>query len=165
MPGIQSDPQDLASENLFTRHNPLYMDPYIVFLKACMLFGRVTDYNTRNVNHRGPPAPAATDLMAALDRLVAIDFLANLPVGLKSCLGVPADQETVDGIAMDTDLYMARIVPHACVVSASVFVGSELTMFTFSATITLHNTHIKFSDPQCPSAARRLSAARVILNA
>ncbi|KAG8898925.1 hypothetical protein FRB99_007038 [Tulasnella sp. 403] len=180
--GVPSNPQDLSSENLFTRHNPLYTDPYILFLKACMLFGRVTDYNTRMVNLRAPRSPpvftSAPNLLSSkpnppsgdtstfrgdprmaagfrgLDRLVAVEFLANLPMGMRSCLGVqhqpgstPVGEvgSDIDGTALDTDLYMVHIIPHAAI-------------------ITLHNPYINFSDPQCPSAARCLTAARAILN-
>lgn len=62
----------------------------------------------------------------ALDRLVAVEFLANLPVGMKSCLGVqqgaPAmhsgrgydsvPQLDIDGSALDTDLYLVHLIPH-----------------------------------------------------
>ncbi|KAG9015645.1 hypothetical protein FRB90_004598, partial [Tulasnella sp. 427] len=175
--GIPSNPQDFAAEGLFTRHNNLYTDPYNLFLKACLLFGRVTDYNTRMVNLRNAPRseptftsssshqqhppgnPSLSDFKSdprmapgfrGLDKLVSEGFLASFPHDLKSCLGVVPQSgsgvEDVDGTALDTDLYMAHIVPHA-------------------ATITLHNPYIDFSDPNCPSAHRCLRAAGLILNA
>ncbi|KAG8848739.1 hypothetical protein FRB96_001018 [Tulasnella sp. 330] len=122
-----------------------------------MLFGRVTDYNTRT-NLR-PARPSATQTsrsngeaqsgsynssgdvqygvfkgdprlaanFRSLDRLVAVDFLANLPVGMKSCLGVQQSAPSmhagrgydslppldIDGSALDTDLYLVHLVPHA----------------------------------------------------
>ncbi|KAG8906728.1 hypothetical protein FRC01_007909 [Tulasnella sp. 417] len=97
---------------------------------------------------KGDPRMAAG--FRGLDKLVSESFLASFPVGMKSCLGVVQQSgtgvEDVDGTALDTDLYMAHIVPHA-------------------ATITLHNPYIDFSDPHCPSANRCLRAARSILNA
>ncbi|KIO25598.1 hypothetical protein M407DRAFT_25078 [Tulasnella calospora MUT 4182] len=133
--GVPSNPQDLTAEGLFTRHNPLYTDPYLLFLKACLLFGRVTDYNTRMVNLRNaprseptfssssaslqhPPNPStssATDFKG--DPRMAAGFLQQSGMGL----------EDVNGTALDTDLYMAHIVLHA-------------------ATITLHNPYMDFGD-------------------
>ncbi|KAG9002928.1 hypothetical protein FRB94_003455 [Tulasnella sp. JGI-2019a] len=193
---IPSNPQDFASEGLFIRHIPAYTDPFTLFIKACLLFGRVTDYNTRtilkasrasassrsnrdthsasfssqnnNVNgssdvqygvYKGDPRLAAN--FRSLDRLVAVDFLANLPVGMKSCLGVQQSATSmhqpgrgydampsldIDGAALDTDLYLVHLLPHA-------------------ATITLHNTHMNFADPSCPSVGRCLDASKAILNA
>ena len=120
---------------MLTRHNPLYTDPFILFIKACMLFGKVTDYNTRMVNlrhHPRSPNPLGNTLnatfksdprMAAgfrgVDRLVAVDFLANLPTKYNSCLGVQttltsgSNHIDVNGTTLDTDLYMVHIIPHA----------------------------------------------------
>lgn len=75
-----------------------------------MLFGRVTDYNTRSTL-RGQPNkhqnPFHLPGFEELDKLVCLDFLANLPPGA-SHLGV-----SDDGGALDTDLYMVHVVPHA----------------------------------------------------
>ncbi|KAG8872267.1 hypothetical protein FRB97_007814 [Tulasnella sp. 331] len=74
---------------------------------------------------KGDPRLAAN--FRSLDRLVAVDFLANLPVGMKSCLGVQQSAPSmhagrgydslppldIDGSALDTDLYLVHLVPHA----------------------------------------------------
>lgn len=78
-----------------------------------------------------------------LDRLVAVDFINSFPPQYRNCLGVG---EGADGMHLDTDLYMAHLVPHA-------------------ATITLHSPWINFAEPAtCPSVARCMEAARAILD-
>ena len=107
------NPQDLHTEGVFVQHPPQYTDSYILFLKATMLFGKVTDYNTRsNLRANTPPSknqnPFALPGFEELDRLVAQDFLHSFPQDYKH-LGVSDDG------GLDTDLYMAHLVPHACV--------------------------------------------------
>lgn len=110
-----------------------------------MLFGRITDYNVRMGirspllsygkedgaspnNHHGlspntalfnqPGTPGAMDDprnapgFRALDRLVAVEFINSFPPQFRSCLGVG---EGSDGSNLDTDLFMAHLVPHAYV--------------------------------------------------
>lgn len=48
----------------------------------------------------------------SLDRLVAVDFINSFPPQYRNCLGVG---EGADGTHLDTDLYMAHLVPHAYV--------------------------------------------------
>ena len=110
---IPSNRQDLFTPDLFTHHPPLYTDAFILFLKAVMLFGRVTDYNTRNnLRANAPPSknqnPFALPGFKELDQLVAQDFLHSLPPEFKHW------EITADG-ALDTDLYMVHLVPHAYV--------------------------------------------------
>ena len=97
---------------MFTTHPPQYTDSFILFLKAVMMFGKVTDYNTRsNLRSAAPPSknqnPFVLPGFEALDRLVTQEFLHSFPIELKH-LGV-----SDDGGALDTDLYMAHITPHA----------------------------------------------------
>lgn len=78
-----------------------------------MLFGRVTDYNTRsNLRASSPPSknqdPFNLPGFEQLDRLVCIDFLDSLPTNFKH-LGISDDG------GIDNDLYMAHVVPHAYV--------------------------------------------------
>ncbi|KAI0330575.1 hypothetical protein GY45DRAFT_1250588 [Cubamyces sp. BRFM 1775] len=139
---IPSNPQDLFTPDLFTHHPPLYTDAFILFLKAVMLFGRVTDYNTRNnLRANAPPSknqnPFALPGFKELDQLVVQDFLHSLPPEFKHW------EITTDG-ALDTDLYMVHLVPHA-------------------ATITLHNPYLNFSDSTNTSTRRCLHATRSIL--
>lgn len=113
---LPQNPQDLFTEGMLVQHSPQYTDSYILFLKAVMLFGRVTDYNTRsNLRASSPPSKNQNPFMLSgfeeLDRLVVQDFLQNLPQEYKH-LGV-----SDDGGALDTDLYMAHIIPHAYVLS------------------------------------------------
>ena len=79
------------------------------------MFGRVSDYNTRsNLRATAPPSknqnPFVLPGFEELDKLVSVDFLQSFPPEYKH-LGV-----SDDGGALDTDLYMAHIVPHACVI-------------------------------------------------
>ncbi|KAI0080084.1 hypothetical protein K474DRAFT_1638510 [Panus rudis PR-1116 ss-1] len=142
---VPNNPQDLSSKDLFTRHPPEYTDSFILLLKAVMLFGRVTDHNTRHgLRASAPPSktqnPFKIPGFEELDRLVSHGFLDSLPQHLKH-LGV-----TDDGNALDTDLYMVHIIPHA-------------------ATITLHNPYLNFNDSQNVSTARCIHATRSILAA
>ncbi|RDX52046.1 hypothetical protein OH76DRAFT_238690 [Lentinus brumalis] len=142
---LPSNPQYISTDKVFTQHPPQYTDAFILFLKATMLFGRVTDYNTRsNLRASMPPSknqnPFVLPGFEELDRLVGQDFLQSFPSELKH-LGV-----SDDGSALDTDLYMAHVVPHA-------------------ATITLHNPYLNFSDPRSMSTSRCVNATRSILAA
>jgi hypothetical protein len=142
---IPSHPQTLHSESLYTRHPLHYTDPYILFLKSVMLFGRITDYTVRmgiraplmnhgktddsspfyhglspnaqttRFSHRATSPAVGGDPRDApgfrsLDCLVAVDFINNFPPNYRSCLGVG---DGADGSQLDTDLYMAHLVPHA----------------------------------------------------
>ncbi|GJE87629.1 Zn(II)2Cys6 transcription factor [Phanerochaete sordida] len=139
---IPGNPQDLATKDVFVRHIPSYTDSFLLFLKAVMLFGRVTDHNTRT-NLRAPQLktqnPFSTPGFEELDRLVGVEFLQCLPQNFKH-LGLGEDG------ALDTDLYMVHVVPHA-------------------AAITLHNSYIDFNDSQSVSTSRCMNATRSILSA
>jgi hypothetical protein len=80
-----------------------------------MLFGKVTDFNVRG-NLRAPAAPSKNQNpfylagFEELDKLVCIDFLENLPQLYKHNFGV---SDLAEGSALDTDLYMVHITPHA----------------------------------------------------
>ncbi|KAJ7225441.1 hypothetical protein GGX14DRAFT_420493 [Mycena pura] len=145
---VPSNPQDIATPDVFLRHPAQYTDSFILLIKAVMLFGRVTDYNVRG-NLRAPTAPSKNqnpfflDGFKALDKLVCTDFLESLPQIFKNNTGVT---DAPDGCALDTDLYMVHIVPQA-------------------ATITLHNAYLDFTDPQCVSTSRCVNSARSILAA
>ncbi|KAH8102434.1 hypothetical protein BXZ70DRAFT_928561 [Cristinia sonorae] len=141
---IARNPQDLATTDLFTRHPAMYTDSYILFLKAVILFGRVTDHNTRS--HLRTPNMAVKSQnpflipgFQDLDNLVSHEFLDSLPSSMKH-LGVKDDG------SLDTDLYMVHIVPHA-------------------ATITLHNPFLDFHDSNNISITRCVNATRSILSA
>ncbi|KAI0673525.1 hypothetical protein C8Q78DRAFT_969110 [Trametes maxima] len=141
---VPPNPQDLFSPDLFTRHPPMHTDSFILLLKAVMIFGKVTDYNTRsNLRATAPPSknqnPFVLPGFEALDRLVVQDFLQSLPPQFKHV------DITNDGV-LDTDLYMVHLVPHA-------------------ATITLHNPYLNFSDSLNISTRRCIHATRCILAA
>ena len=77
-----------------------------------MIFGKVTDYNTRSAIRAATlPSksqnPFSLNGFEALDRLVTQDFLQSFPAEYKH-LGI-----SDDGGALDTDLYMAHVTPHA----------------------------------------------------
>lgn len=142
---IPPNPQSLANKDIFTTHLAHYTDPFILLLKAVMLFGKVTDFNVRT-NLRTPPSksqnPFYLEGFAELDQLVSNDFLESLPAPYYNNSGL-TDLAT-GGSSLDSDLFMAQIIPHA-------------------ATITLHNPFIEFTDPKCVSTARCVNAARSIL--
>ncbi|KAF8527976.1 hypothetical protein BU17DRAFT_81209 [Hysterangium stoloniferum] len=144
---VDSNPQDLSTESTLIVHPPQYTDPFLLLIKACMLFSKVTDYNVR-LNLRPSTATKGEDVrlspnFRALDRLVAVEFSSSLPHAYKNCLGVG---ETPDGTNIDTDLYLVHLIPHA-------------------ATITLHIPFINFSTEEDTSVSRCLNAAREILTA
>ncbi|KAF8898643.1 hypothetical protein BD779DRAFT_26545 [Infundibulicybe gibba] len=145
---VPSNPQSLASPDVFVRHPSQYTDSFLLLIKSIMLFGRVTDFNVRG-NLRAPTAPSKSqnpfflEGFEVLDKLLCSDFLDSLPQVYKNNSGV---NDTPDGCGLDTDLYMVHIIPHA-------------------ATITLHNPYIDFTDPQCVSTSRCVNAARCILAA
>lgn len=106
---IDGNPQNLDSPDLFTRHPPLYTDSFLLFLKAVMLFGRVTDHNTRtHLRSNNAPMKHQNPFMLPgfeeLDALVTGGFLGSFPHEFKH-IGVNG--------SLDTDLYMAHILPHA----------------------------------------------------
>ena len=108
---VPLNPQDISQEDLFINHPPEYTDSFLLLIKAIMLFGRVTDYNVRS-NLRAPVIvprnqnPFFTPGFTELDKLVSTDFLENFPVAYKH-LGLSEDG------SMDTDLYLAHLLPHA----------------------------------------------------
>lgn len=108
---MEDNPQNLATENVFIQHMPAYTDSHILFLKAVLLFGRVTDFNTRNRLRYGLPSkndnPFHLDGFAELDQLVCMDFLESFPPQFKH-LGISGGMAS-----FDSDLYMARVTPYA----------------------------------------------------
>ncbi len=48
-----------------------------------------------------------------LDKLVAEEYLASLPVAYSNCLGT--SRHPVDAMCIDTDLYLVHLIPHAYV--------------------------------------------------
>ncbi|ELU43127.1 fungal specific transcription factor domain-containing protein [Rhizoctonia solani AG-1 IA] len=138
---VSPNPQKVHDPSFFLSHPIGYTDSYIILIKATLLFGKVTDYNltvdSRSSRRSGDPRDSA--VFRALDRLVAVDFLQSLPDDYKSCLGAGST-----GSMVDADLYLAHVLPYA-------------------ATISLHNAHIDYSNPGCPSAVRCIQAARSII--
>ncbi|KAJ7597133.1 hypothetical protein C8J56DRAFT_1159103 [Mycena floridula] len=145
---VPSNPQDLSTPDVFTRHPSQYTDSFTLLIKAVMLFGKVTDFNVRG-NLRAPTAPSKNqnpfflDGFQELDKLVYSDFLESLPHIYKNNSGV---SDAPEGSTLDTDLYMVHIIPHA-------------------ATITLHNPYLDFTDQQSVSTSRCVNSARSILGA
>ncbi|KAF8912753.1 hypothetical protein CPB84DRAFT_1885361 [Gymnopilus junonius] len=145
---LPSNPQDISSPDIFTRHPSQYTDSFLLLIKAVMLFGRVTDFNVRG-NLRAPTPPSKNQNpfflpgFTELDKLVYSDFLDSLPPIFRNNTGIV---DGPNGSSLDTDLYMVHIIPHA-------------------ATITLHNPYIDFADPGNVSTMRCLHAARCILSA
>jgi hypothetical protein len=112
---IPSNPQDLSTPDIFTRHPPQYTDSFLLLIKAVMLFGRVTDFNVRG-SLRAATAPSKNQNpfflpgFEALDKLVSTEFLESLPHIFKNNSGVT---DAPEGGSLDTDLYMVHIIPHA----------------------------------------------------
>jgi hypothetical protein len=101
----------MSQEDIFTTHPPGYADSFLLLIKATMLFGRVTDYNvrsnlretavvTRNQNPFFKPG------FSELDKLISTDFLDSFPPPYKH-VGLNEDG------SIDTDLYLAHLLPHA----------------------------------------------------
>lgn len=91
-----------------------------------MLFGRVTDYNTRSsLRVSNPPTksqnPFSLTGFGELDKLVCQDFLESFPQSYKH-LGLSDGSGT-----LDSDLYMAHVVPHAYVSSRTLFCKAMFT--------------------------------------
>ncbi|KAF9787342.1 hypothetical protein BJ322DRAFT_1054850 [Thelephora terrestris] len=141
---VTANPQNISQEDMFVVHPLGYTDSFLLLIKATMLFGRVTDYNVRS-NLREPAAITRNQIpffkpgFAELDKLVSTDFLESFPPAYKH-FGLNEDG------SIDTDLYLAHILPHATV-------------------ITLHNSYVDFSDSQSLSALRCVDSARAILTA
>jgi len=111
---MDSNPQDLSAEATLIVHPPQYTDSFILLIKACMLFGKITDYTVR-LRLRSSPMAKGEDIrltsgFRALDRLVGVEFLNSLPAGFRNSLGVG---EVPDGSNVDTDLYLVHLIPHA----------------------------------------------------
>ncbi|KAK7040527.1 hypothetical protein R3P38DRAFT_2894913 [Favolaschia claudopus] len=92
---IPSNPQDLAtpptSSSPTSRNTPT---PSFLFIKAVMLFGRVTDYNVRGglrstTTPRKGRNPFSLPGFKELDKLVCYDFLESLPLGATIILHNP----------------------------------------------------------------------------
>jgi len=144
---VPSNPQDIVTHDVFIQHPPQYTDPFLLNIKAVMIFGKVTDFNVRgSLRAAAPPSknqnPFFLDGFEELDKLVSSDFLNSLPHIYKNNYGV---SDAPNGSTLDTDLYMVHIIPHA-------------------ATITLHNPYLDFNDPQCISTTRCVNSARSILS-
>ena len=129
-----------------------------------MLFGKVTDFGVRTNLRASTPLsriqnPFLIPGFEELDRLVSMEFIACLPPRFKNSF---SELETMyGGGGLDTDLYLVHLVPHAYV--ASVRSCDQSPHLPLSATITLHNPYIDFSDPQSVSTSRCVEASRSIL--
>ncbi|SRR5260221_5255106 len=130
-----------------------------------MLFGRVTDFGVRT-NLRAPPMsrilnPFLIPGFEGLDRLVSVDFIASFPPRFKTSFNEL--ESMYGGGGLDTDLYLVHLIPHAYVTFKVVRPTNPLTFLPSSATITLHNPYVDFSDPQSVSTSRCVDASRRIL--
>ena len=131
-----------------------------------MLFGRVTDFGVRtNLRASGPMPriqnPFLIPGFEELDRLVSMVFITSLPPRFKNSF---SELESMyGGGGLDTDLYMVHLVPHAYVTSIRFLRPTPSPVFLSSATITLHNPYVDFSDPQSVSTSRCVEASRAIL--
>ncbi|GJJ09515.1 hypothetical protein Clacol_003738 [Clathrus columnatus] len=163
---VESNPQNLSNESTLIVHPPQYTDSFILLIKACMLFGKVTDFSVR-MNLRGESLDLedirSSTAFRTLDQLTAVDFLANLPQNYKNCLGVIDESGRT---TIDTDLYLVHLIPHAYVlVSQQITLVGSLSHTGFRASITLHNPFMNLSSAMDTSAARCLDASRAILDA
>ncbi|TDL28495.1 hypothetical protein BD410DRAFT_226567 [Rickenella mellea] len=142
-------PQDLASDNFFTDHPPEMTDSFLLFIKAVMLFGKVTNYNNRwQLRTPADPAmwgnPFESDELTVLDKLVSSGFIESLPPTYKNYLETLSQSPGLG--VVDSDLFMVHVIPHA-------------------ATITLHNHLLDWKNPKCISNTRCMAAAQAILDA
>ncbi|KAI6047554.1 hypothetical protein EDC04DRAFT_3100931 [Pisolithus marmoratus] len=146
---IPNNPQDMSTEDFFTTHLPKYTDSFLLFIKAVMMFGRVTDLNVRSKLRASTPPqkhqnPFALPGFKELDSLVHKDFLENLPHSHRFNIGVT--DMLANGPSVDTDLYMVHVIPYA-------------------ASITLHNPYLDLNDVRRLSTSRCIEAAQAILSA
>jgi hypothetical protein len=129
-----------------------------------MLFGKVTDFGVRtNLRASAPMSriqnPFLIPGFEELDQLVSMEFISTLPPRFKNSF---SELESMyGGGGLDTDLYMVHLVPHAYVTSIGFL--RPTPSLPSSATITLHNPYIDFSDPQSVSTSRCVEASRAIL--
>ncbi len=128
-----------------------------------MLFGKVTDFSVRtNLRASAPLSrilnPFATPGFEELDRLVSTEFIASLPPLFKN--GLSELESMYGGGGLDTDLYLVHLIPHAYVTFR---LWGQSAHMSSSATITLHNPYIDFSDRQSMSTLRCVEASRGIL--
>ncbi|KAH9937080.1 uncharacterized protein B0H18DRAFT_1081363 [Fomitopsis serialis] len=139
---MPDNPQNLASRDLYTRHPPQYTDSSSFSegdhaLRArdrLQHANRLRDGSRARTRTRSP-----TGLPGARPARVH-----RLPGELPAAVQAPGFGSDV--ASFDSDLYMARIVPYA-------------------AMITLHNNFIDFANDQSTSTMRCITATRVILNA
>lgn len=105
----------MSTDNIFIRHHPQYTDSFLIFLKAVLLFGRVTDFNVRGTL-RAPTAPSKNQNpffitgFRELHDLLSSQFLESIPMLFRNYAVVT---DAAEGSHVDTDLYMAHVVPHA----------------------------------------------------
>jgi hypothetical protein len=139
----------MITKDLFIVHPPAYTDSFILFLKAMMLFGKVTDFNVRG-SLRASSLPGSSQDpfilpgFKALDTLVCHDFFASLPPQYQHQYGIGTGPE--GNGSFDTDAYMLHVAPHA-------------------AAITLHTHFIRLGDPNNLSTLRCIRASQQILAA
>ncbi len=161
---VPDNPQSLFTADVFTNHPGTYTDSFLLLIKAMMLFGRVTDFGVRShLRALAPPSrvhnPFIIPGFEDLDRLVCMDFVSSLPPRFRN--GFSNLESMYGGGGLDTDLYLVHLVPHAYV---TLRLLRPIPSRTFkSATITLHNPYIDFSDPQSVSTSRCVEASRAIL--
>ncbi|KAI6136719.1 hypothetical protein F5141DRAFT_995183 [Pisolithus sp. B1] len=146
---IPNNPQDMSTEDFFITHLPKYTDSFLLFIKAIMMFGRVTDYNVRSKLRTSTlpkkyQDPFALPGFKELDSLVHRSFLENLPHSHRFNIGVT--DVLANGPLVDTDLYMVHVIPYA-------------------ASITLHNLYLDLNDVHRLSTTRCIEAAQAILSA
>ncbi|KAG8864484.1 hypothetical protein FRB96_004987 [Tulasnella sp. 330] len=136
-----ADRQRLNTPKAVVIHPPALTDSFTLYIKACVLLGKVKTFNYRfktkfEDSVGGAPDPRETTQFQVLDSVLQ-KFKTSFPKELREPM-------SGDG-KMDPTLHMALLLPHV-------------------ATIVLHDPHADVNSPNCMSADRILAAARAILD-
>lgn len=177
---IPSHPQTLHSENMYIHHPINYTDPFILFLKSVMLFGRITDYSVR-MGIRAPLLNHGRG-MGMDDDLSHHHGLSpnqnpNIP-RTPSPVHNNDDPRNAPGFRTLDRLISVDFInsfPPPFRSCLGVGDGSDGNNFDtdlymahlvpHAATITLHSPWVNYAEPAtCPSVARCMEAARAILD-
>ncbi|KAG9035149.1 hypothetical protein FRB95_012016 [Tulasnella sp. JGI-2019a] len=138
---VEDDRQRLATPKSLITHPPSITDSFTLYVKASVLLGKVKTFNGRfrqkyDPAHGGTVDPRETTEFQMLDSSVQ-GYKLSFPKEM-------CDFISTDG-KVDPVLHMALMLPHV-------------------ATILLHDPHAVVESPNCMSAERLLTAARVILD-
>lgn len=103
--------QRMTNSRVLTTHIPEQTDSFVLYVKAMVLLSKVKIFNLRfrakfqGTNGAGEIDPRDTSAFKGLDGAIA-SFVASFPQEFRN---------PIPGGVVDTHLYVAHLVPHACV--------------------------------------------------